>query len=101
MRLLDSSSGWGGLPSSLGGQLLSGSLSSSGLASGLLSSCHDAGLELTDGLPSCRPVFIHFESSAREGATGAGSVYIHHYIGIVLECLIVLVGYSDGIESHK
>ena len=73
MRLLDSSGGGSGLPSSLGGELLSWCLSSGGLASGLLSSCHDAGLELTDGLPSCRPVFIPFESSAREGATGAGS----------------------------
>jgi len=46
----------------------------------------------------------HLAKDEREndlGATGAGSVYIHHYIGIVLECLIVLVGYSDGIESHK
>jgi hypothetical protein len=35
--LLDTSSGWGGLASGLGGELLSGSLSSGGLAGGLLS----------------------------------------------------------------
>ena len=38
--LLDTSSGWSRLPGSFGGKLLPGSLSSSGLASCLLSSCH-------------------------------------------------------------
>ncbi len=38
--LLDSSSGWGALTGSLGGQLFPGSLSSSGLTGSLLGSCH-------------------------------------------------------------
>ena len=38
--LLHSSSGWGGLPGSLGGQLLPGGLPSGGLAGSLLGSCH-------------------------------------------------------------
>ena len=38
--LLDSSSGWSRLPSSLAGQILPGSFSSSGFPSGLLGSCH-------------------------------------------------------------
>ena len=40
VRLLHSSGGWSGLPGSLGGQLLPGSLSSSGLTSGLLGTGH-------------------------------------------------------------
>merc|ERR1719438_78065 len=40
MWLLDSSRSWSRLPSSLGGQLLPGSLSSSGLAGGLLRTSH-------------------------------------------------------------
>ena len=40
MGLLDSSSGWGRLPGSLGGQLLPRGLASSGLTGGLLGSCH-------------------------------------------------------------
>ena len=39
--LLDTSGGWGGLASGLGGELLAGSFSSSGLAGGLLGSGHD------------------------------------------------------------
>jgi hypothetical protein len=40
VRLLDSSSGWGRLTSCLGGELLTRSLSSGGLASGLLGTGH-------------------------------------------------------------
>ena len=40
VRLLNSSSGGGRLPSSLAGQMLPGSFSSSGFPSGLLGSCH-------------------------------------------------------------
>jgi hypothetical protein len=40
VRLLDSSSGWGRLTSSLGGELLARSLSSGGLAGGLLGTGH-------------------------------------------------------------
>ena len=40
VRLLDSPSGRGGLPGSLGGQLLPGGLPSGGLPGGLLGSCH-------------------------------------------------------------
>ena len=38
--LLDTSGGWGGLSSGLGGELLSGSLSSGGFSGGLLGSSH-------------------------------------------------------------
>ena len=38
--LLDSASGWGGLASSLGGQLLPGGLASGGFTSGLLGTSH-------------------------------------------------------------
>ena len=41
--LLDTSGGGGRLPGGLGGELLPGSFSSGGLASGLLGSCHGAG----------------------------------------------------------
>ena len=40
MGLLDSSSGWGALSGSLGGQLFSWSLTSSGFSCSLLGSCH-------------------------------------------------------------
>ena len=40
MGLLDSAGGWGRLPGSLGGQLLPWGLATSGLASGLLGTCH-------------------------------------------------------------
>ena len=48
VRLLDSSSGRGGLPGSLGGQLLPRGLPSGGLASSLLGSSHDGRLILND-----------------------------------------------------
>ena len=48
MGLLDSSGGGGRLPGGLGGELLPGRLSSGGLASGLLGSCHGAVLSLND-----------------------------------------------------
>jgi len=53
--LLDSSSGGGGLPCSLGCQLLPGSFSSSGLASGLLGSCHVERSGNTDDLTELTP----------------------------------------------
>lgn len=40
MRFLDSSSGWGALTSSLGGQLFPGGLASGGLSCCLLCTCH-------------------------------------------------------------
>mgnify|MGYP003321983381 CR=1 FL=1 len=45
---LNSSSGWGRFSGSLGGQLLSWSLSSSGFSSCLLGSCHVDGSDSTD-----------------------------------------------------
>lgn len=42
MGFLDSTGGWGGLSCSLGGQLLTWGLASSGFTSGLLSTCHCA-----------------------------------------------------------
>ena len=42
MWFLDTSSGWGALTSSLGGQLFSWCLTTSGFTSGLLGSCHFA-----------------------------------------------------------
>ena len=50
--LLDSSSGWDRLPSSLAGQILPGSFSSSGFPSGLLGSCHLGSWIATDDNPS-------------------------------------------------
>ena len=46
--LLHSSSGWGRLPGSLGGQMLPGSFSSSGFPSSLLGSCHLGSCNGTD-----------------------------------------------------
>ena len=46
--LLNSSSGWGRLPSSLGGQFLPGSFSSSRFPSSLLGSCHLVSCNGTD-----------------------------------------------------
>ena len=47
MRLLHSSSGWGALSSSLGGQLFSWSLTSSGFSCSLLGSCHFRAISTT------------------------------------------------------
>ena len=58
MGLLDSSSGWGRLPGSLGGELLPWGLSSGGLAGSLLGSCHVERSGNTDDSMSCRHVFI-------------------------------------------
>ena len=68
MGLLHPSGGGSGLPGSLGGQLLPGSLSSGRLASGLLSSCHDAYLLVVGRLiklTKFTALFILSELSAR------------------------------------
>ena len=58
VRLLDSSGGRSALPSSFGSQLLPRSLPSSGLAGGLLGSCHGQGWSATDGWIQSRHTFI-------------------------------------------
>ena len=65
VRLLDSSSGRGGLPGGLGGELLPWSLSSGGLASGLLGSSHTGSSNLTDNLMKIGAVLILSRISAR------------------------------------
>ena len=52
--LLHTPGGWGGLASSLGGQLLPGGLASGGLSCGLLGTGHGAGQILTDAEPRSR-----------------------------------------------
>ena len=56
--LLDSSSGWSRLASSLGGQLLPGGLASCGLPCGLLGSGHVDGFRETDEIISTPETFI-------------------------------------------
>ena len=59
--LLHSSSGWGALTGSLGGQLLPGSLSSSGFTGSLLGSCHCecfAHYNSNDAVSKCSHLFI-------------------------------------------
>ena len=65
VRLLDSSSGRGGLPGSLGGQLLPGSLSSGGLTGGLLGTSHGDGSDDTDSRWENGPAYIHSVAPAR------------------------------------
>ena len=59
VRLLNSSSGGGRLPSGLGGKVLPGSLTSGRLTSGLLGPCHYGMSDLTDNFDISRAVFIH------------------------------------------
>ena len=56
--LLDSSSGWGRFSGSLGGQLLPGGLSSSGLTGGLLGTSHCDSSDDTDGPGCVAPTYI-------------------------------------------
>ena len=63
--LLDSTGGGGGLPGSLGGQLLPGSLSSGGLTVGLLGTSHGDGSDDTDAGARCDPAYIHSPAPAR------------------------------------
>ena len=65
MRLLDTSSSWCGLPCSLGGQLLPGSLSSGGLTGGLLGTSHGEGSDDTDAGARCDPGYIPSPAPAR------------------------------------
>ena len=58
VRLLDSTGGRGGLPGSLGGQLLPGSLSSGGFTGGLLGTGHGDGSDDTDGGGCLPAVYI-------------------------------------------
>ena len=63
--LLDSTGGGGGLPGSLGGQLLPGSHSSGGLTGGLLGTSHGDSSDATDAGARCDPAYIHSPAPAR------------------------------------
>ena len=63
--LLDTAGGRGGLPGSLGGQLLTGSLASGGFSCGLLGTCHGERRGLTGEILAARRLFIYSSNDRR------------------------------------